>query len=107
MQYSKVKYTPYSATQSPYVGYNPHSDITYQGTPTKTSLLLLLLGIVMFVFAITVSIVAGKTYTPQELLNSKFKAFYKTKAGKTVVVIAWILAVGLMIAGYMIDKIRK
>ena len=98
MQYSQLKYTPYSAPSSPYVGYNPHSKF---GQYSRLSMAMILLGVAVLIFAITISVVSGKAYTAQELMASPFKAFYKTKNGKVFTAFVWVMAVALFVVGYL------
>jgi hypothetical protein len=98
MQYSQLKYTPYSAPSSPYVGYNPHSKF---GKYSKLSMVMMLLGVAVLIFAIAISVVAGKAYSAQELSASPFKAFYKTKNGKVFTAFVWMMAIALFVVAYL------
>ena len=98
MQYSQLKYTPYSAPSSPYVGYNPHSKF---GQYSKLSMAMVLLGLAVLIFAITISVVTVKAYTAQELMASPFKAFYKTQKGKVFAGFVWVVVVILFVVAYL------
>jgi hypothetical protein len=98
MQYSQLKYTPYSAPSSPYVGYNPHSKF---GKYSRLSMVMMLLGVAALIFAIVISVVSGKAYTSQELMASPFKAFYKTKNGKIFTAVVWVITVALFVVAYL------
>ena len=92
-------YTPLSpqTPTSPYFGYNPSSIVYPKRSLDTISYLLMGLTLVTLIFAITISVFAGTTYSQETLNKYPIIAFYQTPGGKVVVASAWVLYVGFIL----------